>query len=245
MRHLFTAAAAVALAVGAQPALAAPGVGDKVYGATVEAGVSEVEARYGRLTGDAADGEDGMVLELAHGLSDRFAAGVLIELEREPGDKRRVEAFAVEGIAHLGRIESLGLDVAAYGEYEAVRGGRDAVETKLLLQHRRGPFDGRLNLIAAKSLRDGAPVELAYAASVDWAAVGEFRLGLEAFGELGTAHHFAPRAEHFAGPMIKTEIEHLAGGELGIEAAYLVALGASRDETDGQARLVLEYEFRF
>ncbi len=228
------------------PALAAPGVGEKVYGAKVEKGVSEVEFRYGRLVGGEADGEDGTVIELSHGFSDRFYGGALFEFEREPGEERRLEAVGAEGIFALGNIEAIDTDVAVYGEYEAVRGGADKVETKLLLQHRKGAFDGRLNLIAEKALKAGEPVEFGYAASADWKLVDDFRGGIEAFGELGSTDRLLPRAEHFVGPMVKTEIEHLPlRGELGIEAGYLFALGASRDETRGQARLLLEYEFHF
>lgn len=238
--------AAALLAVVSGPALAAPGVGDKVYGATVERGVSEVEFRYGRLVGGSADGEDGAVVELSHGFTDRFYGGALFEFEREPGESRRLEAVGAEGIFALGHLKALDVDAAIYGEYEAVRGGPDKIETKLLLQHRKGSFDGRLNLIAEKALDGGEPVEFGYAVSADWKLVGELRGGVEAFGELGSTRKLFPRAEHFVGPMLKTEIEHLpGGGELGIEAGYLFALGASRDETKGQARLLLEYEFHF
>jgi hypothetical protein len=237
-----------ALAAAAFPAAAhaEAGLGDKVYGATVDAGVSEVEVRYGRLVGDEADGEDAAVVEFAHGFSDRFYGAVLLEFEREPGEDRKLEAVGFEGIAALGRIDAIDTDIAVYGEYEAVRNGADAVETKLLLQHERGPFDGRLNLIVEKELEGGEPLEFGYAASADWASFGEFRIGAEAFGGLGTSRDFLTRSGHFAGPMVKTEIEHLPGkGELEIEAAYLFALGEARHETDGQARLLLEYEFRF
>ena len=238
--------AAVALALGSAPAFAAPGVGEKVYGATVERGVSEVEARYGRLVGDGADGEDGTVFELSHGFSDRFYGGLLFEFEREAGERRRLEAVGVEGIVALGHIDAIDSDVGVYGEYEGVRDAPDKLETKLLLQHRKGPFDGRLNLIAEKQLTSGEPVGLGYAASADWKLIGELRGGVEAFGALGSTRHLLPRAEHFAGPMLKAELERLPGrGELGIEAGYLFALGAARDETDGQARLLLEYEFHF
>jgi hypothetical protein len=239
-------AAAVGLALSSSPALAAPGVGEKVYGATVEKGVSEVELRYGRLVGDAADGEDGTVVELSHGFNDRFYGGVLFEFEREAGEPRRLEAVGAEGIVALGHIKAIDADVAVYGEYEGVRDGRDKIETKLLVQHRRGSFDGRLNFIAEKQLKGGEPIGLGYAASADWKLVGEIRGGVEAFGEIGSTRRLFPRAEHFAGPMLKTELEHLpAHGELSIEAGYLFALGAARDETHGQARLLLEYEFRF
>ena len=86
----------------------------------------------------------------------------------------------------------------------------------------------------------------AEAASADWVAFGDIRVGAEAFGELGTSRNFLARADHFAGPLLKTEIEHLPGqGELEIEAAYVFAIGAARDRASGQARLLLEYEFRF
>ena len=178
------ALAAVAASLAATPAAAAPGVGGKVYGARIEKGVTEVELRYGRLSGDAADGEDAAVLELSHAFTDNFLAGVLVETEREPHQSRKVEAYSIETIGHIGRIDSLGLDVALYGEYEAVRHGADEIEAKLLLQHTKGPFDARLNLKFGKELEKGAPVELGYAASADWAAFGEFRLGAEAFGNL-------------------------------------------------------------
>ena len=61
-------AAAVALAASlacATPALAdspaalsAPGLGEEVYGATVEAHEVELESRYGMLTGGSANGQE-------------------------------------------------------------------------------------------------------------------------------------------------------------------------------------------
>ena len=240
------AAAILLAAILPTAAHADAGLDDKVYGATVEGGVSEVEFRYGRLVGDEADGEDAAVLELSHGFSSRFYGAVLFEFERESHGDRKLAAVGFEGIAPLGHIDAIDTDVAVYGEYEAARGGPDVAETKLLLQHKRGPFDGRVNLVAEKELEGGEPLEFGYAASADWAAFGEVRVGAEAFGGLGTSRQFLARSGHFAGPMLKTEIEHLPGkGELEIEAAYLLALGAARDEADGQARLMLEYEFHF
>lgn len=246
IRKIFSAATLAAMIILTTAAKAAPGLGEKVYGATLEKGVTEFESRYGRLTGGADNGEDTLTLEIEHGFSSRFAAGLLAEIEREPGDRRRLEAVGIEGIYSLGRIDALGLDTAVYAEYEAVRGDHDVLETKLLLQHKQGPFDGRVNLIVEKRLGTGEALEIGYAASADWAALGELRLGVEAFGELGSTRSFAPRAEHFLGPMAKIEIEHLPGNsELGIETAYLFAAGAARDDAKGQARLLLEWETHF
>lgn len=242
----FSIAAGAVLALGGSALHAAPGLDEKVYGATVETGVSEVEVRYGRLVGGVAAGEDATVVELSHGFSDRLYAGVLFGFEREPGSSRQFQAVGAEGIVTLGHINAIDTDVAIYGEYEAERHGADNLETKLLLQHRRGTFDGRLNLIAEKQLEGGSPVEFGYGASADWKLIGDLRGGVEAFGELGSTRHLFPRAGHFVGPILKTELEHLpARGELGIEAGYLVAVGAARDEARGQARLLLEYEFDF
>ncbi|WP_156930426.1 hypothetical protein [Sphingomonas jaspsi] len=241
----FTVLAALGAFAISPSATAAPGVGEKVYPATVEKGVSEVEARYGRLTGGPDKGEDGLVLEFAHGFTDHVYGAVLAEFEREPGGSRKLEAIALESVVNVARIEPLGLDVGLYGEYEAVRDGNDKVETKLLLQHKRGPFDGRLNLIAEKSLGGGEPVEFGYALSADWEAFDEIRLGGAAFGDFGSARSFRLGGEHFAGPIVKAEIEHFGPGELEIETGYLFALGDARDDANGQLRLNLEYEFRF
>jgi hypothetical protein len=231
----------------AGPAFAAPGVGDPVYGATIEKGVTEFEARYGRLTGGVADGEDGLILEIEHGFSNRLAGAVLLETGRDPGGKRLTNSASVEAIYALGNVKALNLDVALYGEYKfGFRSNADVVETKLLLQHRAGGFDSRLNLIAEKPLAPNEPVELAYAASVDWQVAGdEVKLGLTAFGDFGTTRKFGGRQEHFIGPTAKFEIEHLGPGELEIETGWLRAFGSARDETDGQARLLIDYELHF
>ena len=226
-------------------AQAAPGMGEKVYGATVESGVTEFEAHYGRLTGGADAGEDALVLEAAHGFSDRFYGATLFEFEREPLGSRKLEAVAAEGIYALGNLAPFGLSAALYGEYEVALNGPDKIETKLLLQHKRGSFDSRVNLIAEKVLDGQSPVEFEYAASADWEVADELRLGGAAFGQLGSGRQLTVRTEHFAGPIAKYEFEHVGAGELGIEAGYLFALGRARDDADGQARLLLEYEFRF
>jgi hypothetical protein len=236
MRSVRAVAVVLAATSISTVAHAAPGLGDKIYGATVEKGVTEFEARYGRLMGDEADGEDALKLEVSHGFSSRFYGALVGEFEREANEDRELEALAVEGIYTLGQVG--GIDTALYGEYEVGLHGPDKIETKLLLQKRAGEFDGRLNLIAEKPL-NGEPVELGYAASADVEALGELRLGAAAFGDV--THH-----EHFAGPVIKAEVEHLfGGGELEIETGYLFAIGRARDETNGQFRLLLEFAKRF
>ncbi|MEO7278136.1 MAG: hypothetical protein ABIW33_08955 [Sphingomicrobium sp.] len=228
---IFIAAFSFSAEVGA-----APGLGDKVYGATLEAGETEFETRYGRLVGGEADGDDVLKLEVAHSFSDRFYGALVGKFERDFPASRKLSAVAVEGIYTLGKIG--GIDAAVYGEYEIGLHGSDAVETKLLLEKRAGEFDARVNLIAEKPL-NGEAIEFGYAASADVEAIGEFRLGAAAFGDLS-------HGEHFAGPVIKTEIGHLPGGsELELETGYLFAIGKAGNETDGQFRLLLEFATHF
>ena len=221
-------------------AQAAPGIDDEVYGAEVTKGKTEIESIYGRLVGGEDDGENVLVLEAAHGFTDSLRIGVRAEIEQEPGETREFESFGVEAIYELGRVGPV--NFAVYSEYEAVFEGADKVETKLLAQAKPGPLDLRFNLIAEKELRSGAPVELEYATSADVKAIGDLRLGMQAFGQLGTTEDFLPRAEHFLGPVAKFEIEGF-GPELECEIGYLFAAGKARDDADGQLRVFVEMEF--
>lgn len=238
---VLAAAAAASAAVAPGVAHAAPGLGGEVYAAEVEAGELEFEAIYGELDGGEEDGESVLKLEAAYGVSDRLKLALTGEIEKEPGETREFEAVGFEAIYELGQLG--GITFGLYGEYEVVFEGSDKVEGKLLMQREEGPLDLRFNLIAEKELAGDEVVELEYAASADVEAIGELRLGLMAFGELGTFKDFLPHAEHFVGPVAKIEIEGL-GPELEIEAGYLFAFGEARDEgTDGQFRLMLEVEF--
>lgn len=234
---------ALCLVLVPSAAWAAPGLDDVVYGATVEAGKTEIETRYGRLTGGTADGEDAFVVEIARGFSSHFYGATLATFEREPGEKRRLETIALEGIFTLGHIKALNLDTAIYVEGEHGIHGPDNLETKLLLQHHKGAFDSRLNLIAERSLTSGAPVEFSYAASADYAVADDISLGAEAFGDLGSSRKITARSEHFIGPAAKLGLDHVGPGELEFRAGYLFAVDRARDESRGQLRLGLEYEF--
>lgn len=222
---------------------AAPGLDAVVYGATVEAGKSEIETRYGRLTGGPADGEDAFVIEASHGFTPRFYGAGLAIFEREPGSSRQLNAVALEGIYTLGHVKSLDLDTAVYIEVEHGLHGPDKLETKLLLERHKGPFDARLNLIAERAFVPGAPIEFGYAASTDIEVTDDVSVGAEAFGDFGTSHSLTIHGEHFVGPSTKIELEHAGPGELELRAGYLFAVDRARDDTKGQLRFAMEYEF--
>ena len=239
-------AAALMSASVATPALAAPGLGEEVYGATVEKGEVELEARYGRLSDGPDAGDDNMRFEAGYGVTKNLALSAVVELEREGGGPRKVTHMGIEAVYHLGQVA--GVDVAAYQEFEfGLNGDPNGSETKLLLEKRTRIWDLRFNLIGEKPFDSREPLEFSYAASADTAVSRRLRLGVTAFGDLGTVHHFVPAAEHYLGPVAKYRIpmfDRDGDDDKGviIEAGYLFPLGATRQNTNGQFRLNLEFE---
>ena len=242
-------AAILAVLLKAPPAIAgAPGLDSKVYGTGIESGVTEIEARYGRLTGKSGNGTSALVLEVSHGFSPHFYGALLTTIEHEPGFASRASSVGFEGIYRVGTIVGTGVDVAVYGEYSvALHDEPHNIEFKALFEKTAGRLDTRLNLIAERLTQSGAPLAFSYAASADYAITDdEFKLGAAAFGDLGDSDRFGGRQPHFIGPQAKIEVEHLPGNsELHIETAYLFAIGAARDTARGQARIGLELEFHF
>ena len=237
--------AACALAC-ASPAQAAPGLGEEVYGATVEAHEIELEARYGQLTGGPDGGSDNLRLEAAYGVTNKLALATVVEFEREPAGPRKATHLGFEAVYHLGRVA--GVDVAAYQEFEfGLNGDPNGSETKLLIQKRSGLWDLRFNLIGEKPFDSTEPLEFSYAASADVAVAPRLRLGVTGFGNLGSFRQFGPAREHYLGPVAKFRIplpDDDGDDDKGvvIEAGYLFAVGATGQQTNGQFRLNLELE---
>jgi len=232
-------------------AAAEPGHTNKVYRPYVKKGVTEVEVRAGRLTGGPLDGEQAAVVEFEQGVNDRLSLAVLAEFEDQAGEARKLDALAVEGVAYLGQIPGLGVDVGGYLEYEQrIHNESGVAEAKLLLAKRSGTFEGLLNLIAHRPLSDRAgehDTEFGYAAQGTWGVGHNLRLGGQAFGDLGTDRSFGGRQAHYLGPVAQWEVHPawLKGGELEFEGAYLLPVGTASDDADRQVRFVVEYERRF
>lgn len=230
---------AIALALPA-PALAAPGLGDDVYPAELERGQPEAAISYHSLAGGTDDGESSLQFEGGWSPSDSLRLGVQVEFGQEPGLVREFEGIAIEASYELGRIGPV--SIAAYGAYAITPDGPDSVIARLMLQHRSGPVDLRFNLNAEKTLRSVDKLELGYGIQADAEVADELRLGVQAFGELGTFDRFLPDAGHFAGPVASLGFGD-SGPALELQAAYLFALGTARQDTEGQFRMSLALEF--
>lgn len=244
--------AATLTALGWAQAAAAdpPGLGDAVYAPYVKSGVTEVEVRGGRLSGGPDNGFSGAVVELERGINDRLSLALVGEFEDAPGEARKLDSVGLEAVTYFGQVPRLGVDVGGYLEYEQrIHDESGVLEAKLLLARMFGPVETRLNLIAQQPLtdRDGeGATDFAYAAEATLPVRDSLRMGLQAFGDLGTSRSFGGSQAHFVGPVARWEFHpSRAVGELEFEAAYLFATGAARRATEGQLRFGLEWEKRF
>ena len=244
--------AVAATAFFAAPALATadPRLDEKAYSPYVLNGVTEVEVRTSQQLGGPTGGTATTVFELGQGLNDRFSISLVGIMARGPGSPTRLQAFALEGVAYLGRIPRVGVDAGLYLEYKFGRGGEtDVVETKLLLAKTQGRFQGLLNLIVEHPIaapRGESFAAYGYAASVTWEAVGRLRLGAEAFGDFGDDHAFLGRQGAYVGPQVKWAIRPSHSPvDIEFDAGWLKSVGAARADAAGQVRFGVEFEHRF
>ena len=240
------AALASCLSGVGSPALGSPpGAGERVYSPQVEQGEAEIEFRGARLTGGDEGGEGAYIYEFSYGVLDWWKAAVVLETENEPRESLRAEALEFENVFELPRFFDAPLHFGIYAAYELnVEGGADKIEVRWLTEYDQGPFNAKLNLNADRSFASGEAFEFGYGAQGSIGLFDDFALGLEAFGDFGTAGDFGSLAEreHYAGPVVLFEIEpQWLPGEIEVEAGYLFGLGEA--EAEGQARLLLEWEF--
>lgn len=251
-RWKVVAALAAGLAwAGAASAADQPGLSNKVYDPYVKNGVTELELRSGRLTGGRLNGEQAAVVELERGVSDRLSIAVVGEFEQHAGEAGKLDSIGIEGVAYLGQIPGLGVDVGGYLEYEQrLHNESGVVEAKLLLAKRSGSFEGLINLISRTPLTNRAGQK---ASTFGYALQGTFetapglKLGAQAFGALGTSDTLGGRQGRYIGPMANWELHPawMKGGELELEAAYLLPVGTARADTNGQMRLMVAFERKF
>jgi hypothetical protein len=244
-------ALATALAVMiATAARADPRLDEKVYDPYVRHHVLEVETRLAGVNGGTLDRSASYIGELGYGVSDRLSLAVLGKVTRGEGQGSRLRGVGVEAVYYLGQIPSLGVDVGLYGEYmKGLSDGETVLEGKLLFAKQAGPVQALLNLIVERPLH--VPGEgyatYGYAGEVTYPAAKNLRLGIQAFGDLGSDHGFLKgRQGAYVGPALQWEVRaRNAPVELEVGLSWLKSVGASTKEADSQLRVTLELERRF
>jgi hypothetical protein len=234
------------------PAVADPRLDEVVYSPYVENHTFELETRIGQEIGDGAlKNAQTLVTEAEYGFTDRLSVALVTKIERAPGEPQRLTGVGVEAIYYLTQIPGIGVDVGLYGEFTKGAGGNaDSGEAKLLLAKTEGRFQGLFNFIVERPFF-GPPGEVSasygYAASATWRTYGNLRLGAEAFGDFGDDHGFLNRPQGaYLGPQLKWEGKpRFLPCEIVVDAGWLAAVGADRQEASSQFRLNLEFERRF
>ena len=228
-------------------ALADPRLDEKVYTPYIQNGVAEFEVRTARQNGGAQAGDMTTVLEGEYGLNDRVSLALVGGVERSPAVGSRLTSVGLEAVAYLGQIPGVGVDTGGYLEYKhGLSGEPDVLEGKLLMAKTAGRFRGLLNLIVERPLGPGEEATYGYAASATWQAGGGWRLGAEAFGDLGTQHDFPGPQGAYVGPQILWEGRPSGSPvEIDLDAGWLFPVGASRAEASSQLRIGVELERRF
>ncbi len=241
---------AFALVSLAGPAHADPRLDEKVYDPYVLNGMSELETRFSRVSGGSLDGAAATVVEAEYGVNDRLSLAAVGAVAHVPGEGTRLTGIGIEAVAYLGQIPRLGVDTGLYLEYrKGLNGADDGLEAKLLLAKTVGRFQGLANLILERPLgvsKGEGFAAYGYAASATWRTVGHLRLGAEAFGDLGDDHAFLGRQGAYVGPQIKWNGRPgRSPVEIEVDAGWLAAVGASRNEASSQIKLAVEFERRF
>lgn len=250
MKVCFPIALALASAAAASTALADPRLDEKVYDPYVKNHVLELEVRAGGETGGTLGGSRTYVGEVEYGVNDRLSLALIGKVSNDPGESAKLHGLGLEGVYYLGQIPHTGIDTGAYLEYaKGFNGGDDVVEAKLLAARQFGPIQAVANLIMERPLNvaDERFASYGYAASATWQPAPSWKLGAQAFGELGSDHGFlrGPQGAYI-GPMAQWEVR--PGGspfEVEFNASWLKAVGTNRTEADSQFRFVVELERRF
>jgi hypothetical protein len=247
------AVAALVLVLGAcasGAAFADPRLDEKVYSPYIENGMTEFEVRTARQVGGAGEGQATTVVEGEYGLNDRVSLAVVGGIDTARGAGSHFNSIGVEGVVYLGQIPAVGVDTGLYLEYgHGLNGEEDVLEGKLLFAKTSGRFQGLLNLIVERPL-GGPPEEkqgfYGYAASATWQTVGNLRLGVEAFGDLGSDHSPLGRQGAYVGPQVKWEGKpRFSPVDIVLDAGWLVPVGPDRAEANSQFRVGVELERRF
>jgi hypothetical protein len=222
------------------PALAAPGMGDDVAAAAVDAGATTFIARYHRLSDGPAAGEDILRLEGIHGLNERLAILVSADLTKARASSRRVNSFSIEADYYLGKAGEV--DFGAQVSYAIGLHGADAIAAKLVIQRTKGPLDMKLNLGVGKALDAAEGINFGYSAAAFMGVHEQVQVGFQAYGDLGGTKRTEPNEGHFIGPVSSFDLGG-KGPELELELGYLFAVGNARDNAKGQMRVTLHLGF--
>lgn len=248
--HRHTLAAAVLLALSPGIANAASTIKSPI----VTKGEAEIEIQSS-VTDDkdkSKDGEYETKLGLGYGVTDHWFVELESEWKRDPEDRFRHEAVAIENRFQILPQGEYLLDLGFYTEYEigTRKGSTDEITLGPIFRSDIGKF--RITANPFMSVEIGA--NSTEAPSFKYGVQGLYMLhhafapGIEMFGKTGelVESKRLPDQEHQIGPVLTgTILGSTIGlpGKFGYEAGVL--FGLTRATADETYKIKLEYEFTF
>jgi len=232
------------VALFTQPAYAA----GRIYSPSIDKG--EVELEY-LATRDfdsdrSKDNKQKHKAALGYGISDYWKTEFYAKFAKKPDQSLKIDAFEWENIFAFSQPGQYWLDSGmsiAYVHNVTARSA-DAIEAKLLLQKQIGQWINIANIGLEKEIGNfasGRP-ERTFAWQTRYNINKYFNPGFEIhsnLGKSGSNSNDFNEQEHSIGPAAFGEIFN----NVKYEAAYLI--GVSNTAPQSEAKLFLEYEFRF
>lgn len=235
--------ALLCLACVAAASSASAGPADKVYAPKVEKGETEIEFRSGyRIFGDGRDAY-ASVIDVGHGVSDRWKTELVLEYEGVTGEGGRLAALEWENIILLTEQGRYWVDLGLFAEYEhPFSGGPDEIRIGPLLQKEIGPTVVNLNLLFEREVGSGAGhgTGLDYAWQLKWRGSEALEWGVQGFGGLGVLGDLGGDDKHSLGPALFGVKRLASGNKIAYDAAVLAGLNAAAP--DATLRFEIEYE---
>lgn len=247
LRMWRVAAAGLAWLACAGAARASPGAADVINDPGVEKGQLSAQVGFaGLLAGRTGEGDGAAEAEVGYGFSNRFGLTVVAGFADPPRSGPMVSSVEVQALYNFGRVAGVetGLRLALS---HGMHGEDDGVEVQALFMKQAGPFEGRFNLIAGKSLAGGRHgVDLGYAVLAVMRAGPHLQLGAKALGGFATDPAIDTSARHYVGPTAVAEVPlPRALGAVRLEGAWMAALGSARVDSRGAWSLIAQWERAF
>ena len=240
-------AAGLAWLVCAGAAHASPGAADVINDPGVDKGELSAQVGFaGLLAGRSGERDAAGEAEVGYGFSDRFSLTVVASFADPPHSGPAVSSVEVQALYNFGKVAGLetGLRLALS---HGMHGEDDGVEVQALFMREAGPFEGRFNIIAGKSLAGGGQgVDLGYAVLAVVRAAPHLQLGAKALGGFDVDPAIDTSARHYVGPTAVAELPLPRGlGAVRLEGAWMAALGSARVESRGAWSLIAQWQRAF
>ncbi|MEI6730849.1 MAG: hypothetical protein WCL30_06270 [Pseudomonadota bacterium] len=221
---------------------------DKIYSPTVDKGEIELEYFATRDFDSDRSKDNAQVHEtsIGYGVNDYWKTEFYANFAKQPDQSLKTDSFEWENIFAFSQPGQYWLDSGMSIAYvhNATARSADAVEAKLLLQKQIGQWINIANIGLEEEIgrfATGRP-ERSFAWETRYNLNKYFNPGFEFhsdFGRSGDDSNGFSEQVHFIGPAAYGRILD----NLKYEAAYLV--GVSNAAPQSEAKLLLEYEFRF